>query len=101
LGLRYPPGEIHSAYLAVSKPKDHDTTAALEFLDNLLNHNLKRVLLPLIDAPQNLLDHGEALFGVRKPTLEEAIRMEMQSGEPWLVACSTAAAAEMSARACA
>lgn len=99
LGLRYPPGEIRSAYLAVSKPKDHDTTAALEFLDNLLNHNLKRVLLPLLDAPQNLLDHGEALFGVRKPTLEEAIGMEMRSGEPWLVECSTAAQAEMSAHA--
>jgi len=95
LGLRYPPEEIHLAYLAVSAPKHNDTTAALEFLDNVLDHNLKRVLMPLLDAPQNLLDRGESLFGVRKPTLEEAVRMQMKSHEPWLAAVSTAAAQEV------
>jgi hypothetical protein len=98
LGLRYPPKDIYSAYLAVSKPTQYDTASVLEFLDNVLDRNLKSVLLPLLDAPQNLLDYGQQLFGVRKPTLEEAIRMEIRSGDPWLAACAMAAAAELQIR---
>jgi hypothetical protein len=98
LGLRYPPKDVYSAYLAVSKPAQYDSATALEFLDNVLDRHLKRVLLPLLDAPQNLLDHGQQLFGVRKLTLEEAIRTQIRSGDPWLTACAMAAAAELKIR---
>jgi hypothetical protein len=95
LGLRYPPKDIYSAYLAISKPTQYDAAAGLEFLDSVLDRNLKRVLLPLVDAPQNLLDTGRELFGVRKLTLEEAIRLQIHSGDTWLTACAMAAAAEL------
>jgi len=98
LGLRYPPKDVYSAYLAVSKPTRYDAAAGLEFLDTVLDRNIKRVLLPLLDAPQNLLDRGQELFGLRKPTIEEAIRMQIRSGDPWLAACGIAAAAELQIR---
>jgi AAA family ATP:ADP antiporter len=95
LGLRYPPKDVYYAYLAVSKPTRYDSSTALEFLDNILDRDLKRVLLPLLDAPQNLLSHGRDLFGVQKLPVEDAIRSQISSGDPWLTACATAAAAEL------
>jgi hypothetical protein len=98
LGLCYPPKDVYSAYLAVSKPTKYDMSAGLEFLDSVLDRNLKRVLLPLLDAPQNILDRGQELFGIRKLSLEEAIRRQIRSGDPWLAACAMAAAAELQIR---
>jgi AAA family ATP:ADP antiporter len=98
LGLRYPPQPIYSAYLAVKRSGHEDATAAIEFLDNVLSRDLKRVLLPLLDAPENLLEHGRELFGVEVPTAEAAIRELLYSRDPWLVACAMAAAAEMHLR---
>jgi AAA family ATP:ADP antiporter len=98
LGLRYPPKDIYSAYLALSKPNSYDSAAALEFLDNLLDRNLKNVLLPLLDAPQFVLDRGRELFGVESMTAEQAIRKLIQSGDPWLVSCAISTAAELTIR---
>jgi AAA family ATP:ADP antiporter len=95
LGLRYPPKDVYSAYLAVSKPTLYDATAALEFLDNVLERGLKRVLVPILDSPQNILDHGNELFGVARLTAEQAIRAQIRSGDPWLAACAMAAAVEL------
>jgi ATP:ADP antiporter, AAA family len=95
LGLRYPPKEIYSAYRAVSKPALYDASAALEFLDNILDRDLKRVLLPLLDAPEFALDRGREIFGVRQLTLEEAIGLQIQSGDSWLAVCAMGAAAEL------
>jgi AAA family ATP:ADP antiporter len=98
LGLRYPPKEIYSAYLAVSRKAHEEATAALEFLDNTLERDLKRFLLPLLDAPEHLLEHGKELFGVETRTVEEAVRELIRSHDPWLAACAMAAAAELDLR---
>jgi len=98
LGLRYPPKPIYSAYLAVQRRSHEEATAAIEFLDNVLARDLKRVLLPLLEAPENVLEHGRELYGLEIPTAEGAIRDLLHSRDPWLVACSMAAAAEMRLR---
>ncbi len=98
LGLRYQPKEIYSAYLAVSRKQHEESAAALEFLDNLLERNIKRILLPLFDAPEHLLEHGRDLFGVQEVTAEQAIRELIGSKDPWLTACAMAAAAELGLR---
>jgi ATP:ADP antiporter, AAA family len=107
LGLRYPPKEIYGAYLAVSRRSD-DAAAALEFLDNILDRHLKRILLPLLDAPEHLLEYGKNQFGVEVRTAEEAIRELIRApsratgngslSDPWLTACAMAAAAELGMR---
>lgn len=102
LGLRYPPKEIYGAYLAVSRHHASDSAAALEFLDNILDRSLKRILLPLLDAPENLLERGKDLFGFEAGTPEEAIRELIRGqtppSDPWLTACAMAAAAELRLR---
>jgi hypothetical protein len=98
LGLRYPPKEIYSAWRAVARRQHDEATAALEFLDNTLERNLKRILLPLLDAPEHILEHGKELYGVEVRTAEEAIRELIHSRDPWLTACAMAAAAELNLR---
>ncbi len=98
LGLRYPPKAIYFAYLAVSHRRHEEATAALEFLDNLLDRRLKRILLPLLDAPEHLPEHGKEIYGLEMRTAEDAIRELIRSSDPWLAACAIAAAAELHLR---
>jgi ATP:ADP antiporter, AAA family len=98
LGLRYPPKEIYFAYLAVARKNHEEATAALEFLDNTVERNIRRFLLPLLDAPEHLSERGRELFGLETRTAEEAIREIIRSKDPWLVACAMAAAAELRLR---
>jgi len=95
LGLRYPPKEIYAAYLALSNRRSQQFAAALEFLDNLLDRQLKRIMLPLIDETPHLHETGRDLFGVEPLGPEAALRELMRSGDTWLVACAMAAAAEL------
>lgn len=98
LGLRYPPKEIYAAYLAVHHGRRDQFAAALEFLDNVLDRELKRILLPLLDDSGNLMERGRDLFGVEVRGTEEAIRDLIRSGDSWLVSCAMAAAGELKLR---
>ena len=98
LGLRYPPKEIYSSYLAFSRQRSEDVTAALEFLDNVLARDIKKVLLPLLDAPEHLTERGRDLFGVQIRDAESALRELIRSGDPWLTVCAMSAAAELQFR---
>ncbi len=95
LGLHFPPAEIYSAYLAVRKHNSGENyTAALEFLDQVLDRDLKKVVLPLLDNSSNALQRGKELYGVEMPEVEDALRQLLKSGDNWLVCCAMAAAGE-------
>jgi AAA family ATP:ADP antiporter len=98
LGLRYPAKEIYAAYQAVSRPRSEDAAAGVEFLDGILEPDLKRILLPLLEAPEYVLDQGRWLFGIESPTLEATIRDLLRSSDPWLRACALAVVAELKLR---
>ncbi len=98
LGLRYPPKEIYSTYLAVSRRRAEETAAAVEYLDTLLDRSLRRVLLPLLDAPELVPQRGRELFGVEFRDSEAALRELVRAGDPWLAACAMAAAGELRMR---
>jgi AAA family ATP:ADP antiporter len=95
LGLRYPPKQIQAAYLVVSQRRREEFATALEFLDNILEHDLKSVLLPMIDGSPHLLDIGREQFGVEVPSLETALMQQVLAEDTWLVACAVAAVAEL------
>jgi len=95
LGLRYPPKQIRAAYLAVSQRRSEEFSAALEFLDNILEHDLKSVLLPMIDGSPHLLDIGRERFGIEPPSLAQALLDQIRREDPWLAACAVAAVAEL------
>jgi AAA family ATP:ADP antiporter len=96
LGLRYPPKEMYAAYLgAVNRKRTEQHTAAIEFLDNVLERELKRIILPLLDEDSRLVEVARDVFGLEPRDEKEALRELMRAGDSWLVACAVATAAEL------
>jgi ATP/ADP translocase/HEAT repeat protein len=95
LGLRYQPTEIYSAYLAYRNRRGEEMATAIEFLDNTLDRDLKRVVLPMLDEPDHLPELGRRLYGFEPYSADTALREIMGTRDPWLVACASAAAGEM------
>lgn len=50
LGLKYPVEEINSAYKSFQSSKKEIRISCIEFLDNLLDTRLKRVLIPILET---------------------------------------------------
>jgi AAA family ATP:ADP antiporter len=98
MGLQYPPIEMHSAWLAVTARRKEQFLAALEFLDTVLEPRLKRVVLPMLDSTEHVVQRGRDLFGLGVCDAEGAMRDLLRSGDPWLKECAIAAAAERSLR---
>jgi len=95
LGLKYPQQQIYSAYLAVRRGHGEESSAALEFLDNVLERDMKRIIVPMLDDPATLPQRGRDLFGIQIQDPETAIRELLGSGDEWLVACAISTAAQL------
>jgi len=54
LELKYPPDEISSAYKSYQSNKSETRISSIEFLDNLLDTRLKRMIIPILET--TLLD---------------------------------------------
>ena len=50
LGLAYPPEDIENAYAGIKSNKPDVRINAVEFLDNLLEMNLKKVIIPIAES---------------------------------------------------
>ncbi len=58
LGLRFPPDEINTAFKSFQSDKSDVRISSIEFLDNLLDTRLKRVIIPILET--TILDtHSE------------------------------------------
>ncbi len=95
LGLKYSPREMESAYRALQRSSADDHAAAIEFLDSVLNKQLKRYLMPLVDDTARLAERGPELFGIERKTPQGTLRELLQSGDVWLVSCAIAATVEL------
>lgn len=49
LGLRYPPDEIGTVYENIQSKSQEQSYAAIEFLENILDNELKKILMPIIE----------------------------------------------------
>ncbi|MFC2169997.1 Npt1/Npt2 family nucleotide transporter [Acidobacteriota bacterium] len=90
LGLKYPPKDMFIAYLGIKSNKSNLRANAIEFLDNVLQMNLKRYLIPIIEAnmQEMLKDRPEANLGLKTPSEAESINLLLQSDDNWLKACT-------------
>lgn len=95
LGLRYPSADMHSAYLGLTENDDLRASAA-EFLDNVLDWEFKRVLVPLLDEAPDLGDVrvAEEMAGKSFPTWQAALRDLLLHRHPRPLACALAAIAD-------
>ena len=95
LGLRYPPREIYAAFLAMNRRKTDEYTAAIDFLDSVLDREMKRYVMPMLDDDIRSQNVGREVFGVQETDAPGALRSLLRSGDNWLVACAVATAAEL------
>jgi AAA family ATP:ADP antiporter len=90
LGLQYPHRDIYFAYSAIRGSRTDLRASALEFLDNVLQNNLKVMLLPLLEASSSdqLMYTANSLFGIRSVDRTEALRIILRQSDVWLKACA-------------
>ncbi|HVP44127.1 MAG TPA: Npt1/Npt2 family nucleotide transporter [Terriglobales bacterium] len=90
LGLVYPQHDLHSAYVGLQS-KDHVVhDNALEFLDNVLKPQLRKILVPLLDSEYSLEERArvaDRLLGTGVPDQETAVALLIASDDPWLQTC--------------
>ena len=71
-----------------TNPVVHDN--ALEFLENVLPPQLHTLLVPLLDsaiATSARVELAHRVLGARPPSEAEAVKMLLQSDDPWLKSC--------------
>lgn len=90
LKLLYPHQDLHSAYVGVqsTNPVVHDN--ALEFLENILPPQLRGLLVPLLDSEVPTAERlvlANRILGAEPPSESEAVRLLLQSDDPWLKSC--------------
>ena len=89
LALADPSGRALAAYRGLRSGRPRVRAQAIEYLDTRLPDDLKRVLLPLVEASDDA-ERGRqavALFGSEPVTLEATLDQLLRSREPWLNAC--------------
>ncbi len=89
--LLFPTQDLHSAYVGVqsTNPVVHDN--ALEFLENVLQPQLRTLLLPLLDSQvstANRVELANRVLGARVSSESEAVKLLLQSEDPWLKSCA-------------
>ncbi|MCK5126252.1 MAG: HEAT repeat domain-containing protein [candidate division Zixibacteria bacterium] len=90
LGLTYPPQDIYNAYLGLVSNKNTLRANAIEFLDNLLQGDIKKLLAPIFDdsGTEYAARQGERLFNFTLQTKEEALTLLIEGSDTWLKACA-------------
>jgi len=76
LGLLYEQRDIYDAYLGLTSSSPSLQDSAIEFVDNLLDYETRRMLLPLLDDPAGERAHsiGQTFFDRRIRSQEDVYR---------------------------
>jgi ATP:ADP antiporter, AAA family len=90
LGLQYPQKDIYSVFAAWKGKRNDRRNAAIEFLDNLLDKELKPVILPLLEesSVDAQLAGAEKLLGIKATASDDALRRLLALPDTWLKACA-------------
>jgi len=77
LGLKYPPRDIYNAYLGYQSSETDLRANAVEFLDSLLDPDLKRLIIPILEATMadTLVRRTLKLFDLKPPPEKECLTM--------------------------
>jgi len=90
LGLIYPPRDIANAYQGLMSGRRVLQANAQEFLANLLRHEHRLTLLPMIDpeSRDTLLQSGSITTAETGASRPEALARLLREGEDWPRACA-------------
>lgn len=79
LGLRYPPADIVPVHLALNSENASIQISGIEFLDNLLELSLKRLIVPLLDQRQRRLQYEGRRLSGSNDSLDTLHRQEFKA----------------------
>lgn len=91
LGLKYSPGDMYNAYQAITSNNPDLKANAVEFLENILDPNLKRIIIPIIDYSTNIFPEEETEINAKNDIFIELLREK----DSWLRVCTIFYIAEM------
>ncbi len=90
LGLLYPRHDLHSACFGIQSSNRVVHDNALEFLDNVLQPQLRNILVPLLDSSVTIAERvrlANRMVGTEVQSREEAVAALVASEDPWLKSC--------------
>jgi AAA family ATP:ADP antiporter len=90
LGLRYQPQDMYNAYLGVTSQGSNLRAEAVEFLDNVLKADLKKIIIPIVETTPTevFVRNIQELFGFGLPTEEKCIHFLLEGADNWLKVCA-------------
>jgi AAA family ATP:ADP antiporter len=90
LGMKYPPKDMVDAYLGLMSQAAKLKAIAIEFLDNILETRLKRILIPIVEEGRpEPVSENKSLQAKEQQTDElESIQSLLLSHDNWLKACA-------------
>ncbi|MFQ5604315.1 MAG: Npt1/Npt2 family nucleotide transporter [bacterium] len=90
LGLRFPARDIYNAYASMTSSSRTVRANAVEFLDNILPNNLKRVLLLIVDELplEKVLQQTNGFVEVNISSRQQALEFLISEKDAWIKACA-------------
>jgi len=90
LGLIYNPKDMYGSYLGLQSISEENRATSVEFLDNILEGDLKRDLMPMID-PVSLEDSvrkGRDYFEIDVKSYTDGMLLLLNGDDDWLKTCA-------------
>jgi HEAT repeat protein len=91
MALLFRGAALHDAYVGVRSSNPIVRANALEFLDNVLKPELRRVLVPLLDSQVSVderIELANRLVGAPLENAEQAVATLLASEDAWLRSCA-------------
>jgi HEAT repeat protein len=90
LGCLYPVRSVDAVYKNLAAPTRRIRANAIEVLDNMLDKELKRFLIPLLDEAlrENLAEVGEEAFGLSRQDRDKQLVALIEGQTAWLSSCA-------------
>ncbi len=86
LGLKYPPEDIENVYSGISSSKPDVRVNAVEFLDNVLESDLKKIIIPIVETTMisSVIDKTLEQFGLKIKSEHECLTTLLSSEDTTL-----------------
>ncbi len=97
LGLKYLQKDMYNAYLSIKSNKSDLRANAVEFLDNVLDFNLKRFIIPIVEknSYDYMVEKSREFFGLQIPSETDCLTILLHGDDDWLKSCALFLVAEL------
>ena len=90
LGLRYLQSDMFNTYQSIRSKKPDLQANAVEFLDNILDFNMKKLIIPIAESNSYsyLTGKGRELFGLEISSEMDCLTILLEGDDSWLRSCT-------------